>query len=96
MSEASSAEIIQKLKERDNKLKERDQRTTCCTLYTFAKRLYDCQRFIGVKTIKVARLTDGPPNDWSDWADGYMEKFPHLRLLEINGIEVIDDRSIKS
>lgn len=35
-----------------------------CTLYTFLWHTPD-----GIKTVKIARLTNDVPDDWYDWAE---------------------------
>lgn len=90
MSEESSIAIIKALQEKEQKIMEKP---TICTLYTFAVPLYEFQKFKGVGLLKVARLTDGPPFDWHEWPDAYCQGFPQRRLLEIEGIEIVDDRT---
>ena len=69
-------------------------KTTVCTLYTFAKPIYNVMEPNGIGIVKVARLTTGHPVDWLEWSDAYCKDFPQLRLLEIAGIKWVDDRDI--
>lgn len=68
----------------------------CCTLYTFARNLYEGRTPHGVGVVKVARLTAGHPDDWHHWPARYCQDHPGLRLLEIAGIEFVDDRNAPS
>ena len=65
-----------------------------CTLYTFAKPLYEGMTPCGVGLVKVARLTAGHTDDWHLWPERYQEQRPGLRLLEIASVEFVDDRSM--
>ncbi|GEM_PF-3566381 len=65
-----------------------------CTLYTFAKQLYDGPTPWGVGIVRVARLQAAATDDWHVWPDRYCEQHPNLRLLEIATIEVVDERSM--
>lgn len=65
---------------------------TYCTLYVFTKPVYNEQEPCGVRYIKVARLTTGLPEDWYLWPDRYLQDHPKFQLLEISGIEFVDER----
>ena len=68
----------------------------CCVLYTFARELYEGRTPHGVGVVKVARLTAGHPYDWHIWPKGYCQDHPGLQLVEIAGIEYVDDRGAVS
>lgn len=91
MSAESSAEIIRKLKENEQKSRGK---SAICTLYTFAKPLYNVRESMGIGIVKVARCTAGHPVDWIEFGEAYCKDFPKLRLLEIASIEWVDDREI--
>ena len=56
------------------------------TLYTFAALMGDY--------IKVVWLTSTVPDDWHTWPDLYRQNHPNIGdLLEIAGIEVVDERT---
>ena len=67
---------------------------THCTLYTFAKDLYEGEIPNGIDVVKVARLTIGYPKDWHLWYGRYQKDHPGLRLLEVASIEMVDEREI--
>ena len=67
---------------------------THCTLYTFAKNGYEGRTPNGVVLVKVARLTAKHPDDWHIWPERYCQDRPGLRLIEIPGIEFVDEREL--
>lgn len=59
------------------------------TLYTFHKPTIESS---DLKLVKVVRLTSELEDDWAFWPHRYIERYPELRLLGIDAIELVDDR----
>ncbi|MDG4549862.1 MAG: hypothetical protein P9F19_01425 [Candidatus Contendobacter sp.] len=60
-----------------------------CVLYTFVRWPEDGSGVKIAKVVRVARVTESAPKDWMEWPDA---NYPEMKLLDIAGIEFVDER----